>query len=212
MKHRLILLSLILLFFIGLQANPRSVEPPEHPGAENTLVSFEGEELRFFLEKRADGRVWWKLEGKYYFSNSSGEFQQRHIAYPFPEGDDLGPVQLLSLSFEENSGASVRLDSEAEHLWGFWMELPPQSLSPLTISYEQPVFGNRAAYIITSARSWGRPLAFARFTIVVDKSLRLVEAPFPGGSSEETDSAIIHSWDFFDFQPDKDLELRFLEG
>ncbi len=166
-------------------------------------LSFEGEELQFTLKPG-----YWQLDGLYYFANYAETSVSTPIFFPVPVDSLCLQPELLTLEIAEDSAGSVKLLSQTNTGFSFKLEVPELHNCTLHLVYRQQLKGDKASYIITSAKAWGKPLEYARYSLWVDPQLKIGELPFP---VQERD-AETYTWEFYDFVPEHEFSLRFTKA
>ena len=163
-------------------------------------LSFEAEELDFVL--RLDSL---ELDGLYYFANYADSGIEQLICFPIPVDSLCLEPELLKLEVVDDSLAGCRLIEKGRQGFNFILAMPARSFCTLRINYKQPLRGNYARYILTTANGWGRPLPYARYSLKVADEVKLLSLPFPDSHG----SGGRYCWEFGDFRPESEFDLKF---
>jgi len=89
--------------------------------------------------------------------------------------------------------------------------LPPSGSQTLRLRYEQRLTGRRAAYLVTTARRWRRPLRRADFVIRVPAAWRGVALSYPPDRDTVQGSLRILRFSRRGFVPKKELVVTWDE-
>lgn len=163
-------------------------------------LSFEAEELDFTLHLDS-----FELDGLYYFANYADSSISQVVSFPVPVDSLCLLPELLKLEVVDDSLSACRLISKGKQGFSFVLSMPPRSFCTLRISYEQQLKGNYARYILTTAKGWGRPLPYAKYTLKVADEVKLLGLPFPDPQGSEGH----YTWEFRDFSPETEFEVVF---
>lgn len=169
-------------------------------GVNYCALSFEAEELDFTLH--LDNLM---LDGLYHFANYADSSISRVIMFPVPVDSLCLEPELLSLAVVNDSLSTCQLLGKGKQGFSFMLTMPERSFCTLRISYKQQLRGNYARYIITTANGWGKPLPYAKYSLTVADEVKLLELPFPAPQRSEGH----YYWEFSDFSPTREFELKF---
>ncbi len=169
--------------------------------AQSAGLAFETEELVFVVEDDA-----WIFEGDFIFSNCTNDSLRQDVFFPVIQDEYqsealdievLWSSQSESLSFTELAGRGFR----------FCLTMPPKSSDILRIRYRQELAEHRASYVLKTARSWSRPLAYGSYTLWLPEKAELIACPFDDPQRITKDGKDGYFWEFYDFIPDSDFEI-----
>ncbi len=163
-------------------------------------LSFEAEELQFTLKPGS-----WQVDGLFYFANFEETTFSGPIFFPVPVDSLSSKPELLTLEIAEDSAGSCKLLSQGSTGFSFLLEVPELHNCTLHLVYSQQLKGNKASYMITSAKAWGNPLEYASYSLWVDPELTLTELPFPLQEKDED----TYRWEFYEFVPEHEFSLSF---
>lgn len=90
----------------------------------------------------------------------------------------------------------------------FPVRLPPRGIARFHITYRQPHTGREAAYLVTTARRWSRPVGRAVFVVRHAPDLGDVTLSFPGARTRQVAGRTVHTLAFSDFAPHRELVVR----
>ena len=153
-------------------------------------IDFEIDESHFYIN------------GIYTFGNNSEKGIEQQILFPFAEKTDaIDSIRITNLSTVKNVSFKKQ-----ERGVSFAFSLPPKETVELNIFYRQKV-GKTNTYIITSAKSWGKPLKRAVYTLKTPEEMKIASFSYPPDSQKQTASnKWLYLWDKENFTP----ELEFV--
>lgn len=200
--------SLSLVYALGLARSEGAPQPPEVPAipeehfrafdpapSPHAAMRFDFEHIELRLTA-----VELFVHGRYVLANDGDQPARIGIYYPFPV-DELHP-----------SPHRVSLDGHPLERWEpagatFGIQLPARGTTTFEAEYQQKHGGNKATYIVTSARRWGRPIRRAEFVVRYPKALREVQVSYPADERRELASEVEHRFVRDDFMPTKDVVI-----
>ncbi len=194
---RRIILALLLLTACGLGAarTPQEIYPASY-------IAFEMEQLSFEL---SDSLM--IFDGLFSFSNLSALREKDEIYFPIIVDNDQAMYDSLFVTWEE-TGYPVptrRLEG------GFWftLELPGRSIDTIRIRYRQKLNGKQAKYILLSANSWAKALAYASYRVSLPQGSKVKHYPFEDRvEAQLIDGRLVWTWHVHDFVPKKDFYIE----
>ena len=187
MGNRILLFLLFLFFCSVLHAE----------------IEFFKEDLQFELN---DG--YFIVAGNYYFRNTTDRDIQATLFYPIPRDNMLGSYD--SVEVKDSSQDSDSLVTVIKEKGFFFnIEISANSTAEYTISYRQKLLGNRARYIFTSTKSWGKPLERADFQLTFPKTLKIDFLSIIPDSLQESDDTYMLFWTKEDFMPEEDFVVHY---
>ncbi len=116
------------------------------------------------------------VRGTYRLVNPTAASVAQTIGFPIAVAPDRPAPAMIRFDGAE---VPVVAESPQRASASFVVSVPPQSMRSFEVRYTQPHSGRRAEYIVTSARSWGRPLDSAVFRIVSDLALGKLHTSYP---------------------------------
>jgi hypothetical protein len=162
--------------------------------------TFVGEEVTITLgPERA------RVTGVYRFHNPGDKPQTLKLRYPFARGPELGEPE--NISVRDGDGADVPFSWKRHHL-AFEVIIPPQTEAEVLVAYEQRCLGCEFTYILTSTRSWRRPIEEATFAVEVPPQLAPLEGSYQLEEVASSEGGVRYELRREDFYPDVDLTLR----
>ena len=189
MKISFCFLILTLLVFPGLKAqNP----------------DFCREDLTFTLSDSS-----FSVSGYYYFMNPSQQAINLNMLYPFPQNKgDYGSISNV-YAFLNGDSLQDKLITYNDKAAMIRLEIKPKESSMLFIGYIQHIFGGKAEYILTSTKTWGKPLKQVSYTLIVPESLIVDSLSYTPDYSKTESGNTIYYYYKEDFMPDKEFEIYF---
>lgn len=141
------------------------------------------------------------VDGDYTFRSITDQPARALLLYPFPLGPGMRPPTQI-----EVDGAAYAVGAR-----GLVLEMAgdvPGGESVVHIHYRQRVAGTRAQYILTTTRSWDRPLEQADIRIRFPAAWRTLRVSYPGDEIEAAHGLRQYVIRQTGFWPDHDLQLR----
>lgn len=179
-------------------------------GAQGAVeLSFLREHLEFkLLESEAPGS--WpevlEVSALYAFGNPSGRTHRQQVRYPWPRTREMGPVESIDLRWQPG-GEPVALVGRDSSSVSFLLELQPGEEKLLAIQYRQAVRGGRCTYLLTTARSWGRPIQEAQFLLRLPRSFVADSCSLKPDGCRESDGERLCFWKRLEFLPEQDFVI-----
>lgn len=168
-------------------------------------VIFDSERIRLHIVRDS-----LEVRGTYYLLCVRPTNQDLALFYPFPSDSMLGGSRMVSLEVRPNAGefAPARWDLIPGGRGVRWW-MPPCAADTLIVEsvYRQKLLGDYARYIVTTTRSWERPLRRARFEIHLPDSVTPTEFSFPF-EKRTGHGAIWYAFEAEDFFPDRDIVVK----
>jgi hypothetical protein len=150
------------------------------------------------------------VEGTYRLSCRRSAGGTANLFYPYPRDDWMGAARTVSLEGRGPDGVWRRLlfREVSDGLGAAWA-IPLDQADTLEVRtvYRQGLVTEFARYIVTSTRSWGRPLARARFEVYFPRELVPESFSFPFVPGECMGRPCYH-YETTEFLPDRDIEVR----
>jgi len=167
------------------------------------LPDFYREDLTFILDDSS-----FTVTGYYYFKNNSDENEKFDMLYPFPNREHYGKVTDVyaykygnplqnALLYYSNNTAMINLEIKAG------------SVTMLRIGYTQELLGNKAEYVLTSTKAWGKSLKEVNYTLIAPEELQIDSLSYPPDFSNTKSGKTIYYYHKEDFMPDREFEVYF---
>lgn len=133
-------------------------------GGGSQSLRFVAEEIRFRL---CGDTV--QVDGIYEFVNPESHSIRTTLNYPFPEMMPF-PDSLLAIQMDrQDTLTMIRKD----HAVLFTVQIPEKQSTRLFVRYRQPVPGRSFTYLLSTTRTWQRPLEAAAYTVIIPQTVRL---------------------------------------
>jgi hypothetical protein len=160
-------------------------------------VSFIAEYIDFKIESN-----YFYVNGLYMFLNRMEKAVNSGILFPFALPSEM--VDSIGVMNLTQHGRIVFRKRERDIL--FNVSMNPHDTVAVHIYYRQPLAAKNT-YILTSTRSWGKPLEKAAYTLTTDKNLILRSFSLPPDSSVTDSVYKTYYWTKTDFDPPSDFEV-----
>ena len=127
------------------------------------LISFFEEHIDFALDKQ-----YFTINGIYSFCNHSDREINQSILFPFAdEVSEIDSIRIVNLK----SSSNVAFTKSGKYI-SFNLSIMPKDTVELNIYYRQKTtISNK--YIITSTKSWGKPLEKAFYSLTVSQGVKI---------------------------------------
>jgi len=146
-----------------------------------------------------------ELEGVYTFRNSGPSPADRAIFYPLLRTGDLPYPDSVAV-MDDVTGDRMHFEPAREGIL-FHLEVRPERPRRIRIWYRQQTPARRFEYILTTTRSWGKPLDRAEFHIQIPESLRLLSCSPPCDTREQVDRVTVYHVLKRNFMPVSNLAI-----
>ncbi len=189
MKISFCFLILTLLVFPGLKAqNP----------------DFCREDLTFTLSDSS-----FSVSGYYYFMNPSQQAINLNMLYPFPQNKgDYGSISNV-YAFLNGDSLQDKLIKYNDKAAMIRLEIKPKESTIIFIGYTQEILKEKAEYILSSTKSWGKPLKQVSYTLIVPQSIAVDSLSYIPDHSKIESGNMIYYYYKEDFMPDREFEIYF---
>ncbi len=132
---------------------------PLFPGLKAQNPDFCREDLTFTISDSS-----FSVSGYYYFMNPSQQSISLNMLYPFPESQgDYGCISNV-YAFINGDSLQDKLIKYNDKAAMIRLEIKPKEGTTIFIGYTQKIFKEKAEYILTSTKSWGKPLKQISYT------------------------------------------------
>lgn len=159
---------------------------------------FKAERVELTLEP---GKL--KVLGVYTFSNPGVRPWRGRIGYPVLVDEGQTPPRHVTL--EGEAPLPVRCREPRRCAAVLSLSLPARGSRTLRLRYEQRLTGRRAAYLLTTARRWRRPLDHADLVVRVPAAWTGVTLSYPGARSKVEGAHRVLRFSRQGFVPQKEL-------
>jgi hypothetical protein len=144
------------------------------------------------------------VSGVYTFKNTTSEIKIASISYPFYfENTEDNPH---SISISNDRGEEIPYYFAQENA-KFLITLPPEKTEKVHIYFKQPAVDKNFTYILSSTRSWNKPLDKARFTINTNSDINGLNFSYPFELTPSEDENYNYIFTANKFYPETELEL-----
>ncbi len=188
MTCRSLLLIIHIIFFAGI--------------SKSQDLEFYAEKLTFKIFDSI-----FHVDGTYYLCNvGSGEIKQL-LYYPFPvDSQYYGEIDLISISRKDSLINIIRKDKGGIY---FALELGPYESTEYKIYYKQPLYKNRAEYILETTKKWRKPFETANYKLIFPDNLQINNISYEPDSIQIENDSIIYLWHKKNFMPDRNMIIEF---
>jgi hypothetical protein len=147
------------------------------------------------------------VSGYYYFMNPSQQSISLNMLYPFPESQgDYGCISNV-YAFINGDSLQDKLITYNDKAALIRLEIKPKESTIIFIGYTQEILKEKAEYILSSTKSWGKPLKQASYTLIVPQSIAVDSLSYIPDHSKIESGNVIYYYYKEDFMPDREFEI-----
>jgi hypothetical protein len=148
----------------------------------------------------AEGKA--EVTGKYWVKAIKAPARLK-IFYPFPRDNYFYPDE-ISVIYNDTQKLDMTVNRDSQGVC-FELILPDTNTVPFTVSYSQRLKGNEFRYILSTTKSWGKPLEIAEFIINVPISLKRQSISYQPDNVEINERTLRYLIKREKFWPEQDL-------
>lgn len=176
-----------LIVFAGVSSHLKGQNP----------VSFFEEHIDFTLDTSC-----FIINGIYSFYNNTDREVNQHIIFPFADKTSrIDSIRILNLNTRKKIPFVL-----LENAVSFDFRLESKDTVDVNIFYRQKV-SRINKYIITSTKSWGKPLETAVYTLTTEKKLQVKSFSYSPDSTKVVNGKKLYYWRKHHFMPEFDFEV-----
>ncbi len=147
------------------------------------------------------------IDGWYKFRNKSPFPRRTRFFYPFPINGADYPDFMEASVLHDSAETPLKFKKLSDGI-SFHLKVPGNGETQFIIRYKQNLHGKRAKYIVTTTKSWRRPLDHAVFQVCHPAELENARYTYPGKKIKSDDNAVCRLIEWRHHMPDKDIEVR----
>ena len=166
-------------------------------------IDFFKEDLQFELNEN-----FFKVAGNYYFRNVGDHDIKVTLFYPIPRDSMLGAYDSASVTAPSQQTASP-ITVIKENGFFFNVEVGVDTIACYHVAYRQKLLGERAKYIFTSTKSWGKPLEKVDFQLRFPKTIKIDSLSMLPDSLQECNDTYTLFWERKNFMPEEDFVVYY---
>lgn len=163
------------------------------------IADFSSEKLTFTIHPQ-----FVEMSGSYFFTNRTGKPVLLPIIYPF----SINTRQFFpdSIVIRLADGRPLKFKRGEDNI-AFALPLAASGKTELVVYFRQPVSEPQFEYILTSTKSWRKPLKSADFSVIVPQSCSLTDLSLPFEKIDTTAGFYNYRLHFEEFYPDKNFKF-----
>ncbi len=147
------------------------------------------------------------VTGEYFFAAKDGSALSTSVVYPFPVDSSIAFPHAIRVT---DKTGPVAFQSHPEQA----MILIPVAIEKgdtgtTTIVYRQRLNGSTGRYILTTTKSWQKPLGKSNYSVTVPSNAVLTFLSYESDTVYQKNSSLVYSFTKSDFMPVKDLVFSF---
>ncbi len=163
------------------------------------IADFSSEKLTFTIHPQ-----FVEMSGSYFFTNRAGQVVSLPIVYPFCVNAQQAFPDSIKITTAD--GRLLNFQRRGDYV-SFAVPLAEKGRTEVVIYFRQPVNRPQFEYILTSTRSWRKPLDSADFSVIVPQSCSLTDLSLPFVQIDTTVDFCTYRLHFEEFYPDKNLKF-----
>ncbi|MEA3476126.1 MAG: hypothetical protein U9R23_06790 [Candidatus Cloacimonadota bacterium] len=148
------------------------------------------------------------VDGIYYICNVTDKAVNNILYYPFPTDSLYGVVDSV-LIYNLTDTIPIKLIKRKENGFSFKISLEPFRVAKYKIFYRQKLYGNKAEYILTTTKYWGKPLQTANFQLEIPKNIKIDSLSYKPDSCYVNQNKKYYFWQKNNFMPNKNFIILF---
>lgn len=117
-----------------------------------------------------------KVEAEYFYRNLSGENVILKAFAPFPS--DKNHLPPVDITLCENNNIPI-LYEDGKNQINFYLIFKPLENKSVTLCYKQHVRDSRGRYILTTTKSWKKPMYEAYYYLGTPENVRTLTSSYP---------------------------------
>lgn len=148
------------------------------------------------------------LNGVYYICNVTDKPVNNILYYPFPTDSLYGVVDSV-LIYNLTDSIPVEIIRRKENGLSFKVNLEPFKVGKYKIFYRQKLYGNKAEYILTTTKYWGKPLQKANFQLEIPNHIKIDSLSYEPDSIYVNKDISSYFWQKINFMPNRNFIILF---
>jgi hypothetical protein len=165
-------------------------------------IQFYREDLSYKISGK-----YFTVEGCYYFYNATSSPGKTMLFYPFPKGEDFGPVDSVEVTMMPEL-QNIRFHTGREGIT-FPVQVDPYNARKYKIKYRQKLFADKAEYILLTALQWKKPLEEVNIKLTTPKDHFVDSVSYRADTTYISNNSYNYVWHMNNFVPDKNMEIYF---
>lgn len=158
------------------------------------------------LELSAD---YLEVNGVYQFRNTENRTIELNLFYPFPEDSTYGSINNI-YAFETKGDSTLNRLLKTNNKGGVVrLIINPRSEKTYYIGYTQQFFGNKAEYILTTTKKWGKPLESSQIELIVPLDFIVDDISYQATDTIISEGKTHYFIRKINFMPEKNFVVRF---
>lgn len=198
-SNKIEIISGLLFLLVCFNSVPFSLGSSSSENLANPIEFIKEKVVILLLHEKA------RVEGIYFFHNSSEKAQKINILYPFHRDKDHPYPHSIEI-WELNSDSLKTLQwarGTNDICWE--MRFLAKEIKKIKVQYVQSIKKKSFTYILTSTKKWRKPIKESNFTVKVPTYFKNVQLSYPANRIGKKDDLIFHFINKKDFMPQKDL-------
>lgn len=166
-------------------------------------LEFIREDLSFTIQDS-----FFNVDGIYYICNVTDKPVNNILYYPFPTDSLYGIVDSV-LIYNLTDSIPAEIIRRKENGVSFKVSLEPFRVGKYKIFYRQKLYGNKAEYILTTTKYWGKPLQKANFQLEIPNHIKIDSLSYEPDSIYVNKGISKYFWQKNNFMPNKNFIILF---
>lgn len=148
------------------------------------------------------------VNGIYYICNVTDKPVNNILYYPFPTDSVYGVVDSV-LIYNLTDSIPAEIITRKENGLSFKVSLEPFKVGKYNIFYRQKLYGNKAEYILTTTKYWGKPLQKANFQLEISNHIKIDSLSYEPDSIYVDKDISRYFWERENFMPEEDFVVHY---
>jgi hypothetical protein len=165
--------------------------------------------LRFYKEDIVFqlNRDTFEVSGDYFFKNDTAANINRSIFYPIYTDSLITTFESVSV-YDYQLNQFIKFTKSNAGIF-FNIKILANSSTKIKISYKQKLYGDYAVYILTSTKTWGKPLELANYSLISNSNLKIKTFSLKPDKEIKFNNKYIYIWSRKVFFPEKDFLIEY---
>lgn len=147
-----------------------------------------------------------EVSGDYFFKNDTAADVNKSIFYPIYTDSLIATFESVFV-YDNQLNQFIKFTKNNAGIF-FNITIPAYGSTKIKISYKQKHYGNYAIYILTSTKSWGKPLELANYSLI-SNNLKIKTFTLKPDKEINFSNKDIYIWSRKEFYPENDFLIEY---
>jgi hypothetical protein len=147
------------------------------------------------------------VTGEYFFAAKDGSALSTSVVYPFPVDSSIAFPHAIQVTDKEGPVAFRSHPEQAMIL--IPVTIGKGDTGTTIVVYRQRLKRNTGRYILTTTKSWQKPLGKSNYSVTVPSNTVLIFLSYESDTVYQKNGSLVYSFTKSDFMPARDLVFSF---